>query len=65
MAKPSRYQANCQVMAKLQRILDANPDWRFHQALQNCGISLRGVSDQFYEESEDTLARLNEVSPGA
>ena len=65
MAKLSRYRANCLIMAKLQRILDANPDWRFHQALQNSGISSSPAEDQFYEESEKTLANLNKVSPDA
>lgn len=61
-AEYSRHQANCLIMAKLQRVLDANPDWRFHQALQNCGVSLHGMADMFYEESEDTLARFNEIT---
>jgi hypothetical protein len=62
VTKLSRYQANCLIMVKLQRVLDANPDWRFHQALQNCGVSLHGPADMFYEESEDTLARFNEIT---
>jgi len=63
--KYSRHQANCLIMAKLQRLVDAHEDWRFHQLLQNCGVSLHGPADMFLEESEDTLARLEEVSPGA
>ena len=46
-------------MAKLQRAIDKYPDQRFHQILQNLGIENPNGEDPFYEESEETLARLN------
>lgn len=62
MPKSARHTLNCQIMARVQKVLDEHPDWRFHQALQNCGASLRGI-DEWYEEPEDTLARMDEASP--
>ena len=58
MPKLSRYQANCLIMAKLQRLIDRYPDQRFHQILQNIGVEDHG-HDQFYEESTDTLETIS------
>ena len=55
MSKLSRYQANCLIMAKLQRMIDRYPDQRFHQILQNVGVE----HDRFYEESTDTLEKIS------
>ena len=59
MHKLSRYQANCLIMAKLQRAIDKYPDQRFHQILQNIGIE-SPAEDQWYEESEVTLKNTTE-----
>lgn len=53
----SRYQANCLIMAKLQRLVDKWPQFRFQQLLQNCGIAENGC-DKYYEESTKTLEKL-------
>ena len=58
MPKLSRHQANCLIMAKLQRMIDRYPDQRFHQILQNIGVEDPG-NDQFYEESTDTLVTIS------
>lgn len=58
MPKLSRYQANCLIMAKLQRLIDRYPNQRFHQILQNIGVEDPG-NDQFYEESADTLMTIS------
>lgn len=58
MNKLSRYQANCLIMVKLQRLIDRYPDQRFHQILQNIGVEDPG-NDQFYEESVDTLVTVS------
>lgn len=58
MPKLSRYQTNCLIMAKLQRLIDRYPDQRFHQILQNIGVEDPG-HDQFYEESTDTLETIS------
>ena len=58
MPKLSRHQANCLIMAKLQRLIDRYPDQRFHQILQNIGVE-DPEKDQFYEESADTLETIS------
>lgn len=59
MYKISRYQANCLILAKLQRAIDKFPDQRFHQIMQNIGIESPD-EDQWYEESEVTLDNIVE-----
>lgn len=59
MPKLSRHQANCLIMAKLQRLIDKYPDQRFNQLLQNFGVTDATV-DLYYEESERTLEKLEE-----
>lgn len=59
MPKLSRYQANCLIMAKLQRLVDSHPDQRFVQLLTNAGI-IDPAMDLFYEESIHTLEKLEE-----
>ena len=57
MSKMTRLEANRKLIAKLAAIVEMQPDWRFHQILQNFDITSRGC-DQFYEESTETLANL-------
>lgn len=57
MPKLSRHQANCLIMAKLQRLIDKYPDQRFIQLLENFGI-VDATKDLFYEESDVTLNKL-------
>lgn len=51
--------ANQQIVRKIQEIIEKYPGLRFHQILQNIGISIPNT-DQFYEESEVTLKRISE-----
>ena len=52
-----RHKANCQIIAKLQQLIDKYPDQRFIQLLENFGI-VDVTKDLFYEESERTLEKL-------
>lgn len=55
MEKLDRYSANLQILQLLSKLVEAYPDWRFQQILQNVDISTRDGKDLFYEESVDTL----------
>ena len=55
---PKRLEVNRAIIAKIAELVEKNPDWRFHQLLQNAGIETP-LKDQFYEESEQTLLRLS------
>ena len=62
----TRQAANYEILNKLYAIVEQHPDWRFHQILQNLDVNLRDVvtlkcHDQFYEESEETLERVNRI----
>ena len=58
MEKLDRYSANLQILQLLSKLVEAYPDWRFQQILQNVDISTRDGKDLFYEESVDTLTTL-------
>ena len=55
--KYSRYQANKLILAKLEKLVERYPDWRFNQILSNTDVVLEG-KDMFYDESTETLERL-------
>lgn len=55
--KMTRQEANKKILEKISKVIEAEPDWRFHQILQNIGIEVRGA-DQWYDESEDTLSAI-------
>ncbi len=57
MNSNNRQSTNFKIINKLLELVKKYPDWRFHQLLQNCGVSLCG-QDQFYEESNTTLQRM-------
>lgn len=48
---------NRSILARLAELAEKYPDWRFHQLLQNAGVSRPG-EDQFYEESSSTLENM-------
>lgn len=56
-----RLEANRAIIAKLAELVEKNPDWRFHQLLQNAGVE-KPLKDQFYEESEQTLQSLQHLT---
>ena len=61
----NRQEANRKILNLLSAAVEQYPDWRFHQILQNLHINLRDVTefkclDQFYEESEETLDRIEQ-----
>lgn len=55
-----RLEANRAIIAKLAELVEKNPDWRFHQLLQNARVE-KPLEDQFYEESEQTLENLKKL----
>ena len=53
-AKMTRQEANRKILEKIAKVVEAEPDWRFHQILQNIGIEDRD-RDQWFDESVKTL----------
>ena len=56
-SRNSRQEANRKILELLAKAVEKNPDFRFHQLLQNFGIEVPHT-DQFYEESSKTLEDL-------
>lgn len=52
--KMTRQEANRKLLEKIAKVVEAEPDWRFHQILQNIGIEDRD-RDQWFDESVKTL----------
>ena len=52
-----RLESNRLIISLLSEAVEKNPDLRFHQILQNFGVEVPN-SDQFYEESSETLSNL-------
>ena len=52
--KMTRQEANRKLLEKIAKVVEAEPDWRFHQILQNIGIEIPNY-DHWSEESETTL----------
>ena len=57
----SRQEANRKILELLAKAVEKNPDFRFHQLLQNFGIEIPHI-DQFYEESTKTLEILSAMA---
>lgn len=57
MDKMTRQEANRKILEHIAAVVEAEPDWRFHQILQNIGIEVRG-RDQWFDESVETLAAV-------
>lgn len=57
----NRLKYNKDLLEVISYFVENCPDWRFHQILQNIGITTRTGGDMFYEESEDTFIRLNSI----
>jgi len=57
----TRLETNREILRRLGELAEANPDWRFHQLLQNSGAAEPG-EEQFYDESEDTLCAMDAVA---
>ena len=59
----SRIECNRAIAKKIAEAVEAFPDWRFHQIMQNIGLELGTPDwDPWYEESETTLAQLEKTS---
>jgi hypothetical protein len=52
-----RLKSNLKIIEILTDLANQNPDWRFHQLLQNLEVESVG-EDRFYEESNMTLKLL-------
>lgn len=55
-----RKKANKELLEKISKCLERNPDLRFFQALLNLGIARDGIDGQvlWAEESTETLERM-------
>ena len=53
-----RQKCNREILKALQEAVEAFPDWRFQQILQNIGIA--DGTDKFYEESRETYFNLQD-----
>lgn len=64
----NRFQANQQILKKLEEYFYNNPDMRFHQGLMALKVEspqpFTMPEDKFYEESEITLKQLEEKLNG-
>ena len=60
-SRNSRQEANRKILGLLAQAVERNPDFRFHQLLQNFGIEIPHI-DQFYEESTKTLEILSAMA---
>lgn len=56
----TRQEANRKILEIIAEVVEAEPDWRFHQILQNIGAEDR-YRDQWFDESVDTLESCNIV----
>lgn len=59
--KKARQRANRQILEHLRVALMCDSDIRFGQALVNLGIIKGDKRSTFYEEPEDTLARIKKI----
>jgi hypothetical protein len=57
----TRLEANRKIVETLAQAVEQNPDLRFHQLLQFLGIETPRT-DQFYEESTETLETLSRMT---
>ena len=56
-SRDERLRSNRLILARLAELVETHPDWRFHQLLQNAGVSRSG-EDKFYEESRKTFENM-------
>lgn len=56
-----RLKNNKDILEVISYFVNNYPDWRFHQILQNIGVTTREGGDMFYEESVDTFKRVNSI----
>ena len=52
--KMTRQEANRKLLEKIAKVVEAEPDWRFHQILQNISIEQCDYN-QWFDESAKTL----------
>lgn len=57
----NRQDANRKILELISMAVEAFPDWRFHQILQNIGVEQPAI-DQWYEESDETLCNVKKGS---
>lgn len=53
----TRLEANRLIVNLIKETVEAYPDWRFHQILQNLEVEKPGI-DKWYEESTETLFNI-------
>ena len=57
----NRQEANRKILELVSWAVEAFPDWRFHQILQNLGVEQPAI-DQWNEESDETLCNIKKGS---
>ena len=55
----NRLEANRLILKILSEYVEAYPQQRFNQLLQNTRVVAPHLVDQFYEESTETLSRMS------
>lgn len=55
----NRLEANRLILKILSEYVEAYPQQRFNQLLQNTRVVVPHLVDQFYEESTETLSRMS------
>lgn len=58
----TRFETNKMILHLIEECVNAYPDWRFHQILQNIGVTTSEGGDMFFEESDETLNRIKEYA---
>lgn len=53
-----RQSANREILEKIAKIVEQEPDWRFGQILFNLGIVSFDSGDVFFDESVEILERM-------
>lgn len=53
-----RQSANREILGKIAKIVEQEPDWRFGQILFNLGIVSFDSGDVFFDESVEILERM-------
>lgn len=54
-----RQSANREIVSRIEKIVEQQPDWRFGQILFNLGIVSYNSGDIFFDESVEILERMD------
>lgn len=54
-----RQSANREILCRIEKVVEQEPDWRFGQILFNLGIVGYNSGDIFFDESVEILERMD------